>query len=111
VVRPGPKQQSPLVLAAKSSRYRRTYYDILEQTQKGSLDVTEWLAWLLDSLHRAVDQIHQRLDGVLIPEIVKVFAAVQAGAATQPNPVGRVRRAWHDVFLITQWVGTRRNPT
>ena len=33
------------------------------------------------------------------PEIVKVFGVVQTGAATQPYPVGRVRRAWHDVLF------------
>jgi len=29
---------------------RNGYYDILEQTQRGSLDVTQWLAWFLDTL-------------------------------------------------------------
>jgi Fic family protein len=29
------------------------------------MDVTEWLAWFLDALHRAVDQAHITLDAVL----------------------------------------------
>jgi Fic family protein len=29
------------------------YYDVLERTQRGSLDVTAWLAWFLDALGRA----------------------------------------------------------
>jgi Fic family protein len=33
---------------------RKTYYAILESTQKGGLDVTEWLVWFLDCLGRAV---------------------------------------------------------
>ncbi|MDO9475257.1 MAG: DUF4172 domain-containing protein, partial [Pseudohongiella sp.] len=40
-------------------------YDILERTQKKSMDVTEWLAWFLDTLHRAVDQAQHMLDSVL----------------------------------------------
>ena len=42
-------------LSAQIQRERREYYDILERTQKGSLDVTAWLAWFLDNLWRAVD--------------------------------------------------------
>ena len=52
-------------LSAQIQRERRAYYDILERTQKASLDVTEWLAWFLDTLHRAVDQAPHMLDAVL----------------------------------------------
>ena len=52
-------------LSAQIQRERKTYYDILEQTQKGTMDVTSWLAWFLDALHRAVDQAHLALEGVL----------------------------------------------
>ena len=52
-------------LSAQIQRERNAYYDILERTQKGSLDVTEWLAWFLDALHRAVEQAQQSIDAVL----------------------------------------------
>jgi len=52
-------------LSAQIQRERKAYYDILERTQKASLDVTEWLAWFLDTLHRAVDQAQHTLDAVL----------------------------------------------
>jgi Fic family protein len=51
--------------SAQIQRERKAYYDILEQTQKGSMDVTAWLAWFLGSLHRAVDQAQHTLDAVL----------------------------------------------
>ena len=53
-------------LSAQVQREREAYYDILERTQKRSLDVTEWLAWFLDTLQRAVDQAQHTLDAVLI---------------------------------------------
>ena len=53
-------------LSAQIQRERKAYYDILERTQKGTLDVTAWLAWFLDSLHRAVDQAQHTLDAVLV---------------------------------------------
>jgi Fic family protein len=53
-------------LSAQIQRERKAYYDILERTQKGTMDVTEWLVWFLDSLHRAVDQAQGTLDAVLL---------------------------------------------
>lgn len=52
-------------LSAQIQRERKAYYDILERTQKGTLDVTDWLAWFLDALHHAVDQAQHTLDAVL----------------------------------------------
>ncbi len=52
-------------LSAQIQRERKAYYDILERTQKQSLDVTEWLTWFIDTLHRAVDQAQRTLDAVL----------------------------------------------
>jgi Fic family protein len=52
-------------LSAQIQRERKDYYEVLERTQKGTLDVTGWLAWFLGTLHRAVDSAHQTLDAVL----------------------------------------------
>jgi Fic family protein len=52
-------------LSAQIQRERKDYYDILERTQKGTLDITEWLAWFLGALHRAVDQAQLTLNVVL----------------------------------------------
>ena len=52
-------------LSAQIQRERKDYYDILERTQKGTLEVTDWLAWFLDTLHRAVEQAQTTLDTVL----------------------------------------------
>jgi Fic family protein len=34
---------------------RNDYYDILERTQKGTLDITPWLSWFLGCLGRAFE--------------------------------------------------------
>lgn len=52
-------------LSAQIQRERKAYYDILEATQKGNLDVTAWLLWFLETLHAAVDQAHGTVDAVL----------------------------------------------
>lgn len=52
-------------LSAQIQRERKAYYAILERTQKGSMEVTPWLAWFLQTLHRAVDQAQHTLNAVL----------------------------------------------
>jgi len=42
-------------MSAQIRRERKAYYDILEQTQKSTLDVTPWLDWFLACLGRAID--------------------------------------------------------
>ena len=53
-------------LSAQIQREREAYYDILERTQKGTMDVTQWLAWFLDALHRAISAAEFTLDRVLL---------------------------------------------
>ena len=52
-------------LSAQIQRERKAYYDILERTQKTSLDVTEWLTWFLQTLHQAVNQAQLTMSAVL----------------------------------------------
>ena len=44
---------------------RNAYYEILERTQKGDLDITRWLTWFLDCLDRAIDGADLILGSVL----------------------------------------------
>jgi Fic family protein len=44
---------------------RNAYYEILEQTQKGALDVTPWMEWFLGCLGRAIDGAQTTLAAVL----------------------------------------------
>ena len=52
-------------LSAQIQRERRQYYDHLEATQRGTLDVTPWLDWFLACLLRAVQGADGLLAGVL----------------------------------------------
>ncbi len=44
---------------------RKAYYDILQATQKGDLEITPWLEWFLDCLARAFDGAEPILASVL----------------------------------------------
>lgn len=53
-------------LSAQIQRERKVYYAILESVQKGTMDVTAWLLWFLESLQGAVAQAQQTLNAVLL---------------------------------------------
>lgn len=52
-------------LSAQIQRERKDYYEILEATQKGTLDITAWLVWFLGALGRAISSAQSTLDTVL----------------------------------------------
>jgi Fic family protein len=52
-------------MSAQIGIERKAYYDILESTQKGDLDITRWLEWFLACLNRAFDGAEKILQAVL----------------------------------------------
>lgn len=42
-------------MSAQIRQERKQYYSILEKTQSGDLDITEWLRWFLECLEGAID--------------------------------------------------------
>jgi Fic family protein len=52
-------------MSAQIRLERNKYYDILEQTQKGTLDITIWLSWFLDCLISALTATEKILHDVL----------------------------------------------
>jgi len=52
-------------MSAQIRQERDAYYDILEQTQKGTLDITPWMEWFLGCLGRAIDNAQNTLSVVL----------------------------------------------
>jgi Fic family protein len=52
-------------MSAQIRHERKAYYEILAATQKGDLDITEWLDWFVACLGGAVDGAESMLAGVL----------------------------------------------
>ena len=52
-------------MSAQIRAERKTYYDMLESTQKGDLNVTSWLEWFLDCLDGAFSGANTILAAVL----------------------------------------------
>jgi Fic family protein len=52
-------------MSAQIRQEHNAYYDILEATQKGTMDVTPWMEWFLGCLGRAIDGAQVTLSAVL----------------------------------------------
>jgi Fic family protein len=52
-------------MSAQIRQERSAYYGILEETQKGTLDITSWMEWFLGRLGRAIDGAQTALGAVL----------------------------------------------
>jgi Fic family protein len=52
-------------MSAQIRKERKEYYEILESTQKGSMNITNWLGWFLQCLDRALEASSETLASVL----------------------------------------------
>ncbi|WP_312147467.1 hypothetical protein [Brevundimonas sp.] len=52
-------------MSAQIRTERKAYYDLLETTQKGDLDITTWLLWFIACLDRAFDGAETILASVM----------------------------------------------
>lgn len=59
------KAQRLYSMSAQIMTERVQYYRILEQVQRGSLDITPWLLWFVDCLTRALERAEETIGTVL----------------------------------------------
>lgn len=51
-------------MSAQIRQERKQYYSVLEKTQSGNLNITEWLTWFLECMGRAIDASDMVLESV-----------------------------------------------
>ena len=52
-------------MSAQIRKERADYYEILHLTQKGAMDITNWMVWFLDCLGRAIETAHATVASVI----------------------------------------------
>ncbi len=55
-------------MSAQIQQERKTYYDVLEKSQKGTMDITPWLSWYFHCLKRAINASEKLLEAVLVKD-------------------------------------------
>ncbi len=95
-------------MSAKIRQHRKAYYDILEATQKGDLDITRWLEWFLQCLDRVFDGA----EGVLADVLKKArFREKHAGAPfndRQRDMLNRLLDGFEGKLTSSKWAGIEK---
>ena len=90
-------------MSAQIQQDRKSYYEILEATQKGELDITRWLEWFLVCLGRAFD----RAETILAAVFTKVrfwdrFAATELNER-QRSMINRLLNGFEGKVTSSKW--------
>jgi len=53
-------------MSAQIMKSKKGYYNILEATQKGSMDISHWLVWYFERLNEALEATDEQLSKILV---------------------------------------------
>src|SRR5580692_2689400 len=90
-------------MSAQIRQERNAYYEILEATQKGELDITRWLEWFLECLGRAFDRAETILATVLNKaRFWDRYASIEFNDR-QRNMVNRLLNGFEGKLTSSKW--------
>ena len=90
-------------MSAQIQQERKSYYEILEATQKGDVDVTRWLEWFLVCLGRAFDRAETILAAVLVKaRFWDRFAATEFNER-QRSMINRLLNGFDGKLTSSKW--------
>lgn len=95
-------------VSAQVQAERAGYYDILERTQKGDLEVTPWLVWFLECLARAARRAEAQLERTLHKALFwRRVAAVPLGER-QARALNKVIDEFEQPITNRKWAALAR---
>ncbi|CDZ74046.1 Filamentation induced by cAMP protein Fic [Neorhizobium galegae bv. orientalis] len=104
-------QQRFYSMSAQIRLERRDYYAILERTQKGDLEITEWLQWFLTCLDRAFDGAEQILANVFRKARFWEMIAGETISERQRKVINRLLEGFDGKLTSSKWaVLTKTSP-
>ena len=99
-------ERSPQRFYSMSSQIRaerRAYYEALERAQRGTTDVTAWLAWFLACLGRSIDGAANALAGVLAKARFRERAGGLALNGRQRRVLNRLLDGFEGKLTTSKW--------
>ena len=93
-------------MSAQIEAERKAYYDILERTQKGNMDVTGWMIWFLSCLHRAIDGAQGVLSSVTFKAKFWERAATVSLNDRQIKVLNRMLDGFEGKMTSSKWAKT-----
>jgi Fic family protein len=90
-------------MSAQIQPERGRYYDILEKTQRGDLDITEWLLWFLSCLDRALSATKTTLNAVLTKDRYWVLFAEKGISDRQRLMLNKLLDGFEGKLNTSKW--------
>jgi Fic family protein len=90
-------------LSSQLQQERTAYYDVLERSQKGSLEVTPWMEWFLGCLKRAIQSSEVTLQAVLTQARFWESHADKAFNTRQRLLLNRLLEGFEGKLTSTKW--------
>jgi len=82
---------------------RKQYYEVLERTQKGNSDITEWILWFLECLQEAINSTYGVLQKVLQKaEFWKIHSSTILNERQQ-KMIDRILDGFTGKLTTTKW--------
>ena len=95
-------------MSAQIRHERNDYYDVLEATQKGTLDITRWLYWFLGCLGRAFEGTEVTLGSVLRKARLWDTHAKATLNERQRDMVNRLLDGFDGKLTTTKWAAIEK---
>jgi Fic family protein len=99
-------ERTPQRFYSMSSQIRQerdAYYEILERTQRGTLDVTDWLEWFLTCFSRAILRAQETLRGVLYKARFWERHGAQSLNQRQVKVLNRLLEGFEGKLTTSKW--------
>lgn len=90
-------------MSAQILRERNQYYDVLEATQKGSLDITNWILWFLECLSRSLDATEIHISKVMAKANFWERAASLQLNERQRNMINKLLDDFEGKLTTSKW--------
>lgn len=82
---------------------RKQYYHILEKTQRGSLDITEWIQWFLNCLMNAINASEKTFEKILFKHRFWNENATQSLNERQVKLLNKLLEDFKGNLTTTKW--------
>ena len=90
-------------LSAQIRKERKQYYEVLEKTQKGTLDITNWLEWFLHCLLHALESSESILEKVIFKHNFWVSNASTIINERQKKLLNRLLDGFEGKLTSSKW--------
>jgi Fic family protein len=90
-------------LSSQIQQERDAYYEVLEKSQKGSLDITPWIEWYLNCMKHAIAASEKTLEAVLVKARFWEAQAGQSFNERQRTVINRLLDGFEGKLTSSKW--------